>query len=427
MSFFNRLFGSKDPIEQLRRAVQQKRWADALVYADALRPDQLSAEAEAERQVLLAAAGDALATLNIEEAEACQRTGDLARAAEHFQLAERQARSPELHQRIAASRSRTATTGISGVPKQAPAHDCHTSCSSGCTPGDATKPGDSFGADLDAQTRWELLLATFPPALAERYNSAPSLFQQAVLAAYEGETEAALAHFERISSSDRDDLFFFERGSMLAQTEDKAGARRDFARALEIAPGNFAALDALTTLEMENGWESAAEKRLEALVSGGKAPLLCMEKLALLKLHKGEREKGVQLAELALNHGSREPQLILTTANLLEEAGNLADAEAVLGRLEGGGGCGGGGTPVALAEFWLRHGRHLDRALESFKAATRHEGDNPRWALRIGQTYLAKGWKKEGIPLVQAALADPRLSSQLQQEGHADLLRAMQP
>ena len=144
--------------------------------------------------------------------------------------------------------------------------------------------------------------------------------------------------------------------------------------------------------------------------------------MALLHYRKGDFPAAASLGEQALAMGSREPQTILLTAHLLETAGNVNAAEGILGRLEGGG-CGGGG-PVALAEFWLRHNRNLDKALESFKAAFRQEGDNPRWALRIGQVYLAKGWKKEGLPLLRAALNDPKLGSELQQECAADLARA---
>ena len=66
------------------------------------------------------------------------------------------------------------------------------------------------------------------------------------------------------------------------------------------------------------------------------------------------------------------------------------------------GGCGGGAHPLQ-AEFWLRHGKNLDRALESFKGALRHELDNPRWLLRIAQV-------EAGASFVNGMVkSDPRL------------------
>jgi hypothetical protein len=44
--------------------------------------------------------------------------------------------------------------------------------------------------------------------------------------------------------------------------------------------------------------------------------------------------------------------------------------------------------------------------------------------MRIAQTYVAKGWKKEGIKLLNNALADPDLDPELQKEGSV-LLNAL--
>jgi len=81
-------------------------------------------------------------------------------------------------------------------------------------------------------------------------------------------------------------------------------------------------------------------------------------------------------------------------------------------------GCGGGAHPL-LAEFWLRHGKNLDRALESFKGALRNELDNPRWLLRIAQVYIAKGWNKEAAKQIEALLARGGLSPELDAEVQA--------
>lgn len=425
MSFLSKLFGNKDSLEQLRRAVHQKRWADALVFGETHSPDQFPAAALDEFNALLETAGDALAKMNLEEAEACRRTGDQDRAVEHFDLAGRQARSKSLLERIESSRQGGEPEATPNQSPLANGHDCQSGCASSCTPASGQSSDSTDAPDLDAHIRWDLMLATFPPELAARYAECDETFQLAVLAAHEGDDQTASKLFEQIPTAERNDLFYFERGSLHAHNSQMPAARVDFAKAIELNPSQLLALDALITLEIENGWELEAEQRLQQLLAKGSAPVICLERLALLRYRKGDLTAAADLGEQALAQGSRDHQTILLTAHLQEKSGNLNAAEAILARLEGGGGCGGGGGPVALAEFWLRHNRNLDKALESFKAAFRQEGDNPRWALRIGQVYLAKGWKKEGLPLLRAALDDPKLGRELQQEGEADLARAM--
>lgn len=425
MSFFSKLFGNKDPLEQLRRSVNQKRWADALIFGEQLSPDQLPATAVADLNTLLETAGDALAQMNLEEAEACRRGGDHERAAEHFQLASQQARGKALQQRIEASRQGGEPAENPSQAPLASGHDCHSGCASSCAPAAGQSSQPTEVPDLDALTRWELMLATFHPELAARYADRCESFQLAVLAAHEGDDQSALKLFEQIPTGDRNDLYYFERGSLHAHNNQLPAARQDFAKAIELNPNLLLPLDALITLEVENGWEQEAEQRLQQLLDKGAAPLFCLERLALLRYRKGDVSAAAAFGDQALALGSQDHQTILLMAQLQEKSGDLNGAEAILARLQGGGGCGGGSGPVALAEFWLRHNRNLDKALESFKAAFRQEADNPRWALRIGQVYLAKGWKKEGLPLLRAALDDPKLDKELHQEGAADLARAM--
>jgi cytochrome c-type biogenesis protein CcmH/NrfG len=69
-----------------------------------------------------------------------------------------------------------------------------------------------------------------------------------------------------------------------------------------------------------------------------------------------------------------------------------------------------------LAEYWLRRGQNLSKALESFKGALREEPDNPRWLLRISQTYMAKGWNKEAAGQVERLMRVGNLPEPLRSE-----------
>ena len=112
-------------------------------------------------------------------------------------------------------------------------------------------------------------------------------------------------------------------------------------------------------------------------------------------------------------------------ASLLEQAGEMKEAESILRRIPAGGGCGGGGgMSVPLAEFLLRQKRELGKVLDTFNAACRQDPQNPRWPLRAAQTYIARNWKKEGLDLLGKVVHDPSLDPQLKRE--AEQLLAVQ-
>jgi predicted Zn-dependent protease len=114
-----------------------------------------------------------------------------------------------------------------------------------------------------------------------------------------------------------------------------------------------------------------------------------------------------------MSQGAVDLETTLVTAAALEKTGNIDEAENVLASI-GTSGCGGGrqASPY-LAEFWLRHGRNMDKAIDAFNQAARVEPGNPRWIFRVGEAYLAKGWKKEGRTLLERALVQPSLDPQL--------------
>jgi hypothetical protein len=74
-----------------------------------------------------------------------------------------------------------------------------------------------------------------------------------------------------------------------------------------------------------------------------------------------------------------------------------------------------------LAEFLLRQKRELRKVLDAFNSACRHEPDNPRWRLRVAQTYLGLVWEKRGTKLLNMVLRDPNLMEELRVEGQAML------
>ena len=406
----SRFFGKKSPIESVRKACQEQRWADCLRLGEALDPMTLVPEVQAELHQMLEQAGDSLARLNLAEAEAFARAGDSAKAGEHFGLARQQARSAELQQDIAAANNRLRAQEPMTAP---PPHAAAGHCAGGTCDSGASSDGRAAASphELDDLTHFELTLSSYPPDLAERYLRVSDAFRESFLAAHEGRDQEALDLFDQLPADEHNDLFYFERGSLLARTGSREPARRDLEKALQLNPAQPLALEALILLEMGDQQLDRAEQLALQGVDKGVAHSFCLGRLATLRAHQGRFDEALDFGRQALAQGTVDADTVVLTASLLEKKGQIDEAEQLLTAL-GGGGC-GGGVPSALAEFWLRHHRNLDKALGAFNHSARSEPQNPRWILRIGETYLAKGWKKDGRALVEKALAHPDLDPQL--------------
>jgi tetratricopeptide (TPR) repeat protein len=262
-----------------------------------------------------------------------------------------------------------------------------------------------------------LVLASYPPQLARRYGTIGEVFCEAVLLAHEGHEREALECFSRLPEAEHDDLFLFERGSLLSRLGEFAAGRADLEKALALNPDFALAAETLVQLELAAGDEAAAEERVQQMQRRGMSAAFCHGVMASLRAGQGRLEEALTHGFRALEAGGSSDHALLT-ASLLERVGRFDEAEALLSRLPSAGGC-SGGAGLALAEFWLRHGKNLDKALEAFKAALRHEPDSPRWVLRVAQAYFGLGWRKEGLALLEKALADSRLEPALYEEGVA--------
>jgi tetratricopeptide (TPR) repeat protein len=271
--------------------------------------------------------------------------------------------------------------------------------------------------ELDTQTRVELIVASYQEEWAERYLQLRGSFREAFLLAHEDRVEDALTAFKAVPEGERDDLFYFERGALHARLGEISQASADLEKVLEFNPDHFLAIDTLVHLELSTGNENPAETRLNKMLSRDFAPAFCHGKLAVVFARRGETKTALDHGLQALAVGERGMETLVLTASLLEQEGQPNEAERVLMQLPGGGCSGGASLP--LAEFWLRHRKNLDKALESFKGALRSEPDNPRWLLRVAQVYLARGWEKEGIGLLEKVLSAPTLEPRLQAEGNA--------
>jgi tetratricopeptide (TPR) repeat protein len=414
MSFLKKMFAKKDPVEEMRQLHARQDWAGLLSAARRVDQDELDADIQAELSAWQDQAGDALATINLEEGSWAQRSGNLLRAREDYQLAIELARSAEMRGR--AEQALASLDRGEQAPDPAAASDgpaVHAGCSS-CTtaaPGPAGSPQE---ADLDEEARLELLLATMPPALAERYMAAGREFRQAWLLAQDGEEQQALALLDQVPEAERNSLFLFERGALMARSGQHNKAQQDLRAALTAEPELFPAFETLVDVLVATERIDELEKTLKQTLADGRFAGYCWARLAELHAQRGKLELALTAGLKALEEGLSDPGLLSLCAQLLERVERFDEAEALLMRLPGGG-CGGGVHPM-LAELWLRRAKNLDKALESFKGALRQERDNPRWLLRIAQTYLARGWRKDAAEQIERLMRQEGLPEQIRAE-----------
>jgi tetratricopeptide (TPR) repeat protein len=413
MSFLKKMFSKKDPVEEMRQLHAGQDWAGVLSVAK--RVDRSGLDDVTQKEVLAweSEAGDALASINLDEGLWAQQSGNWLRAREDFQLAIEQAHSIDLRKRAeqalevleGGERSRQ-VAGTDNGPAS------HSDCSSCSTPAGSSTVTDEEG--LDEEARMELLLGTLPPELSQRYFTACAQFRQAWLAAQDGDDEKALSLLQQVPESGRNALFLFERGALMARAGQSGKAREDLQAALTIEPDLFPAFDVLIDVLLATGHPEEAERRLKQNLATERFAGYCWARLAEFHAQRRELEPALAAGLKALDEGIIDQGLLILCAQLLERAERFDEAEVLLKRMPGGG-CGGGIHPM-LAEFWLRRAQQLDKALESFKGALRQERENPRWLLRIAQVYLAKGWRKDAAEQLERLMRMGDLPEQMRAE-----------
>ena len=258
------------------------------------------------------------------------------------------------------------------------------------------------------------MLTSYPPGLAERYLQKNTAFQDALLLSHEGEGEQALDLWQQVDATEQDDLYWYELGALQGRNGLFEDARQALERARELSPNSPLTVDCLVPVLVALKDFPAAETCLLDLLDRGGDVAFCHARLAELHARNNNPDAAEQQAGLALQAGFAEPEFIVLAASILEGNGKLDDAEQVLQKLSGAG-C-KGGINLPLAEFWLRRKKELGKALDTFNAACRQDPENPRWQLRVAQTYLARNWRKDGLKLLRKVINDPRLEPELARE-----------
>lgn len=412
MGLFSRLFSKPKDLTALRKAMNQQRYCDALLIAEEIDQTDMSAEECAEVQNIAISAGDTLAQNNLNEGLFLIRDDQLQRAGEHLILAQQQAVSTQLQHHI-----QEALNQLDSEQPATPetAKNC-SSCSS-CGPQvDNTDAAQDDADRPDFASQVDLILVSYPEALAQRYQNKSSAFQQAFVLAHQGDETAALKQFDQLNKDERDDLYDFEVGSILGRQGLVAKACSTLKSAMQKNPNHLLAAETLVTLLIAQAKHDEAIQLIQRILEQDQDPAFCHAQLASIYHAQQDNELALEHCRKAITSGQKDPRIVLMTAMLLEKKGELNEAETLYSQLPTGGGC-GGGINLYLAEFLLRQRRELRKLIDVFNSACRTEPDNPRWQLRVAQTYLARGWDKQGLKLLKTVVNDSRLTDELLEEG----------
>jgi predicted Zn-dependent protease len=404
------LFGSKTSVDSLQRAVDQKRFADAIYLAEELESQPLADDVAAQVANLRAEAGNGLARLNLIEARAKQDNGEDQEANVYFDMALEYADNEQLKEEI--RQARHLPFEILNSQEAAATPGCNTCATASATQGRA----DVF-ADVDDAIRFDLILTSYPEDLRERYQHRGADFVMAFLLAHEGNDVQADEVFKKVKETERDDLYWFEVGAVRARLGHLSQAKESLEQSLQKNPALLLAVEALVEVLLALGQIEEAQKFVEEKLRSGNDHLFSYHAL-LVSIHSHRQDwlSAADHVRHCLQGDYGDPVFIALAAAVMEKVGQLEEAESLLKRLPAGGGCKGSNISLQLAEFYLRHERELEKAFSSFNAAVQQDPENPRWRLRLAQTCFARQWHKDGMQLLRQLGDAPALPAEIETE-----------
>lgn len=227
MAFFKNLFGGKDArfyLDRGNRLLTDGRYAEARSnFSDAL--DKLGADDGSLRDEITAKrgeAGDALAGVNLDEAEHSLNEGDAVKALDHLELAREFAVTPEVLHRLGLLSRRLATPTLPTDSSEKDA-SCSSCAGGSCGPTEAggeLQPAATDG-HLSPEERFELMTAALPEDLPRRYRALGARFAEAYLLAHDGDGSAALRILASITIPASQDIILYEQALIRHQQGDQ--------------------------------------------------------------------------------------------------------------------------------------------------------------------------------------------------------------
>ncbi|MRR59415.1 MAG: hypothetical protein EG824_14590, partial [Deltaproteobacteria bacterium] len=236
---------------------------DALERIDASVPENATMAAVIREKMIVT--GNRLAEMNLQEAEHCLKSGEIAKADEHLNLSLDLAEDVTIRDK--------AVKLFALLEKETPHvhhHDNKGGCG-GCGGSSSQhpemiEPGDDGLSDRD---RFELLVRPLPGDLPERYAALGEEFALGYLAAHGGDQVTAARVFEQLLASGESDILLYELAILSHQGGDGRHCEALLRRALALNDANPLCNLSLVQLLTESGRFNEAVPLLERMVERG--------------------------------------------------------------------------------------------------------------------------------------------------------------
>jgi tetratricopeptide (TPR) repeat protein len=241
--FFSRFF-TKDASQLKAKADKlfaADHFADARhLYIEALEKLDSGGDQPEERVYLstqISRAANSLARLNIAEAEAAIRSGNLKKGAEHLQLSLELADDVSIREMAETILESSVIINQNSPAEVAPhkSHGC-ASCSSAASA--CSEIQEPTAEHLNADEQFQLLISTLPGDLPQRYRQLGEKFALAYLLAHEEKAAESLAILKELLSSGENDIILYEAALLYFRNGDGVTCEKLLQRALQINDAN---------------------------------------------------------------------------------------------------------------------------------------------------------------------------------------------
>ena len=234
---------------------------DATALLQKENPDDSGKLMRAERGLMEAL--NALALLNLQEAEHLIQSGNMGKAEEHIELALNQTNDKSVQDKAATLRVQLVQAPVP-AKKKAAGHSC-----SGCGSHDHgdTPPATDIHEMSFAGDRFELLTGSLPGDLPERYTTLGDEFAKAYMLSDKEESDKALEIFRSLPDAENNDIILYEMGVICHRQNNPRECEALFKKSLTLNPSNPLTNLGLFHLLADSGRLPEAAKLLESMIS----------------------------------------------------------------------------------------------------------------------------------------------------------------
>lgn len=208
---------------------------------------------------------EAMAQLNLREAETCIARGDITKAADHLELAKSLSNDSVLREK-AEHRLANLSQNINETSKLAPSHSCGS-----CSQHDESPPETAHHIDesLTPDMHYELLIHQLPPDEYKRYAGLGEDFACAYIAASNDNHELALSLLDKWNFGADKDIYLLEKGKLLHRIGREVQAEQCLREAIAARDSNPLSWLALSLLLTDDGRLPEALACLNDMIAHG--------------------------------------------------------------------------------------------------------------------------------------------------------------